>query len=176
MHNLILALFTLIMEEYTSNKFENHLHQHGIKHQTIVPYNPQHNGVAERMNKTILNLVCSMMFFKNVKLMFLVDAVLCVVYINNWCLSNAIRNKSPYGMLYGHIPPVKHLRVFGSTCYALIPKKQRKKLGARGHKCILLGYSNTSKAYHLCDKVNNKFVLSTDVIFIESSKANNVIE
>eukprot|EP00253_Pinus_taeda_P033831 PITA_33831 len=25
-------------------------------------------------------------------------------------------------MWYGHIPSVKHLRVFGSTCYALIPK------------------------------------------------------
>ena len=27
-------------KEYTSNEFENYLHQHGIKHQTIVPYNP----------------------------------------------------------------------------------------------------------------------------------------
>jgi transposase InsO family protein len=36
--------------EYTSNEFESYLHQHGIKHQTIVPYNPQQNGVAERMN------------------------------------------------------------------------------------------------------------------------------
>ena len=38
-------------KEYTSNKFENYLLQHGIKHQTTVPYNPQQNGVAERMNK-----------------------------------------------------------------------------------------------------------------------------
>jgi hypothetical protein len=27
--------------EYTSNKFESYLHQHGMKHQTIVPYYPQ---------------------------------------------------------------------------------------------------------------------------------------
>jgi hypothetical protein len=26
---------------YTSNEFEMYLHQHGIKHQTTVPYNPQ---------------------------------------------------------------------------------------------------------------------------------------
>jgi transposase InsO family protein len=56
--------------EYTSNEFEIYLHQHGIKHQTIVPYNPQQNGVAERMNMTLLNMVHSMLFFKNVKLMF----------------------------------------------------------------------------------------------------------
>jgi transposase InsO family protein len=28
-------------KEYTSNEFESYLHQHGIKHQTTVPYNPQ---------------------------------------------------------------------------------------------------------------------------------------
>jgi len=33
--------------EYTYNDFEIYLHQHGIKHQTIVPYNPQQNGVDE---------------------------------------------------------------------------------------------------------------------------------
>ena len=36
--------------EYTSNDFENYL-QHGIKHQTIVQYNPQQNGVVERMER-----------------------------------------------------------------------------------------------------------------------------
>jgi len=44
-------------KEYTSNEFENYLHQHGIKHQTTAPYNPQQNGVAKRMNRTILNMV-----------------------------------------------------------------------------------------------------------------------
>ena len=79
-------------------------------------------------------------------------------------------------MWYGHVPSVKHLRVFGSTCYALIPKVHRNKLGARSRKCIFLGYSNTSKAYRLYDEVNEKFVVSKDVIFLESSKANNVVE
>eukprot|EP00253_Pinus_taeda_P020084 PITA_20084 len=79
-------------------------------------------------------------------------------------------------MWYGHIPSVNHLKVFGSTCYALIPKVHRNELNARSHKCILLGYSNTSKAYHLFDEVNKKFVVSRYVIFLESFKADNVVE
>ena len=79
-------------------------------------------------------------------------------------------------MWYGHIPSVKQLRVIGSTCYALIPKVHRNKLGARSHKCIFLGYSNTSKACRLYDEVNKKFVVSRDVIFLESSKTDNVVE
>ena len=93
-----------------------------------MPYNPQQNGVAKRMNMTILNMVRSMMFFKNVILMFWADAVLCAMYIKNIYLSNAIRNKVPYELSHGHIPSVKHLRVFGSTFYALIPKEQEKNL------------------------------------------------
>jgi len=117
-----------------------------------------------------------MMFFKNVKLMFWADVVLCDVYVKNRCPSNAIRNKTPYEIWYGHIPLVKHLKVFGSTFYALIPKVHRNKLGGSSRKCIFLRYSNTSKAYRLYDEVNKKFVVSKDVIFLESSKTDNVVE
>jgi transposase InsO family protein len=51
--------------EYTSSEFENCLRQHGIQHQTTVPYNHQQNDVAKRMNGTLLNMVRSMMFPKN---------------------------------------------------------------------------------------------------------------
>ena len=68
------------------------------------------------------------------------------------------------------LPSVRHLRVFGSTCYALIPKEQRNKLGARSRKYIFLGYEENSKAYRLYDEVNKKFVISRDVIFLETNK------
>jgi hypothetical protein len=147
-----------------------------IKHQTTIPYNPQQNGVAERMNRTLLNMVRSMMFFKNVKLMFWVDTILCVVYVKNNCPSHALENKTPYEIWYGRIPLMKHLRVFGSTCFALIPKEQRNKLDARSQKCIFFGYSNTTKGYRLYDEVNKKFILSKDVVFLESSKNDKIVE
>jgi len=56
------SLYTDNGREYTSNKFENYLHQHGMKHQTTIPYNCQHNSAAERMNMTLLNMVRSIMF------------------------------------------------------------------------------------------------------------------
>ena len=57
--------------EYETHYFEKYLQDNGIKHQTTIPYNPQENGVGECMNKTPLNMVRSMMFFNNFKLMFL---------------------------------------------------------------------------------------------------------
>jgi hypothetical protein len=61
--------------------------------------------------------------------MFWDDVVLCVVYVRNMTPSHAHRNKTPYKMWYGCIPSVRHLEVFGSTCYALIPKEKIKKFG-----------------------------------------------
>jgi hypothetical protein len=72
-----------------------------------------------------------MMFFKNVKLMFWDDVVLCVVCVKNMCPYHAIKKRSPYEMWYDHVPLARHLKVFGSTFYALIPKEQRRKLDER---------------------------------------------
>ena len=87
--------------------------------------------------------------FKNVKLMFWGDAVKCAAYLRNRSPSNALDNKTPHEMWFGYLPSVRHLRVFGSTCYALIPKEKINKLGARSRKCIFLGYEEYSKAYQL---------------------------
>eukprot|EP00253_Pinus_taeda_P031558 PITA_31558 len=96
--------------------------------------------------------------------------MLCAAYIRNRCPSSLINNKSSYEMWYNRLPVVQHFRVFGSLCYALIPKHQRNKLGDRSCKCISLGYSVTSKAYRLYDEQNKKFILFRDVIFLESNK------
>jgi hypothetical protein len=92
------------------------------------------------------------------------------------CPYHALKRKTPYERWYGHIPSMRHLRVFHSTCYALIPKEKRSKLDARSQKCIFLGYSNTTKGYRIYDETNNKFIISRDVIFLESSKKNEKVE
>jgi transposase InsO family protein len=88
------SLHTNNGREYTSNEFKIYRHQHGIKHQTTVPYNPQQKNMAEKMNRTLLNMVHSMMFFKNVKLMSWHDAVLCAVYVKNMCPSHSLKKKT----------------------------------------------------------------------------------
>nr|GFB09836.1 hypothetical protein [Tanacetum cinerariifolium] len=47
--------------EYMSQEFLDHLKDHGIIAHRTPPYTPQHNGVSERRNRTILDMVRSMM-------------------------------------------------------------------------------------------------------------------
>ena len=67
---------------------------------------------------------------------------------------------------YGTKHSVNHLRVFGSTCHALVPKEKMTKLENRSMKCMLLGYSDEKKGYWLFS--NGKFIISRDVFFDET--------
>jgi len=42
--------------EFTSGEFENFCRDNGIIHEISTPYTPLHNGVAERRNRTIMNM------------------------------------------------------------------------------------------------------------------------
>jgi transposase InsO family protein len=46
--------------EYTSKEFVDYCTATGIKKELIVPYNPQHNGVVERKNRTIVGAARAM--------------------------------------------------------------------------------------------------------------------
>nr|GEV00014.1 hypothetical protein [Tanacetum cinerariifolium] len=47
--------------EYISQEFLDHLKDHGIIAHRTPPYTPQHNGVSERRNRTLLDMIRSMM-------------------------------------------------------------------------------------------------------------------
>ena len=53
--------------EYTSREFETYYTNNGIKHEKTIPSTPQHNGVVEMMNYTIIERIRCMM--KIVKLL-----------------------------------------------------------------------------------------------------------
>ena len=40
--------------EYTSTKFEAYLKAEGVRHERTVPKTPEQNGVAERLNRTLV--------------------------------------------------------------------------------------------------------------------------
>ena len=43
--------------EYTSSEFNDYLKVQGIKHELTVPKSPEQNGVAERLNRTLVESV-----------------------------------------------------------------------------------------------------------------------
>ena len=88
------------------------------------------------------------------------------LYLRNISPTTSLDGVTPYESWYGYKPKVKHLWVFGSVCYALVPTKKRTKLNSQSIKCIFIGYSDQNKGY--CLLSDGKFIVSRDVIFDET--------
>ena len=150
--------------EYLSNEFKDFLLMHGIKHELTVAYTPQQNGVAERMNRTLLDLTRAMLHHRDVDKCFWAEAIATAVYIRNRVTSRSLPSTTtPYHLWHGKAPEIGHLRVFGCTCWYTIPKRKTKKLDRRAAEGIMVGYSKLSKGYKIWDIEQKKFVVSRDV-------------
>ncbi|BBH07158.1 multidrug resistance-associated protein 9 [Prunus dulcis] len=145
--------------EYTSNEFNKFCDEMGMERQLTVAYSPQQNGVAERKNRTIVEMAKCMMFEKGMPLEFWAETVNTAVYVLNRSPTKALDKKTPFEAYSGRKPGLKHLRVFGSLCYALVPNPQRQKLDLASKRCVFLGYGSCEKGYRLYNIATEKLGL-----------------
>jgi transposase InsO family protein len=146
--------------EFTSQEFKNLCNTNGIHKQLIVAYTPQQNGVAEKKNHTIINMVRSMLSAKQIPKTFWPKAVNWIVHVLNRYPTLAMKNRTPKEAWSGLKPSVDHFCIFGCVSHVHIPNNKRVKLDAKSFKCILLGVSEESKAYRLFDPISNKIIVS----------------
>lgn len=159
--------------EYCNRNFAEFTKKHGIHHQKTVPYTPEQNGVAERMNRSLIEKVRCMLLDASLSKVFWAEAASTAAYLLNRipCRGNDV---TPEEIWSKKKPDLKLLRVFGSKAMAHIPKEKRQKLDPKSFECVMIGYSEESKAYRLFDPKTKKVIISRDVIFIEH-RGNEVI-
>eukprot|EP00253_Pinus_taeda_P030134 PITA_30134 len=150
--------------------------ENGIHKQFTARYNPQQNGVAERKNRTIMDMARSMLKEKHLPNDCWAEVVNYAAYILNRCPIKAVINRVPEEAWSGRKQGVTHMKFFGCVTYAHIPDQLRRKLDNKEEKCIFLGYSEESKAYRLYIPSTKKFFVSRDVQFIEEETWDGSIE
>ena len=123
--------------EFYNDEFGTFCRECGIQRHTSVRKTPQQNGVAERMNRALLNKSRCMLFNSGLSKTFWGEAVLTAAYLVNRCSSSAINFKTLEEMWKGKPPDLSHLRVFGCSVYT---HQSGGKLEPRAIKCVFLGY------------------------------------
>ena len=161
--------------EYTSNEFQAYLRDNGIKHEMTIPKTPEQNGVAERMNRTLIESTRTMLFDSNFPKRFWAEALSTAVYLRNRSSTRAVEGQTPFEAWYGYKPDVSHPRVFGCLAYSHIEKDERSKLDSKSRKCILLGYGSTVKGYRLYDMEKQRICHSRNVQFDEATARFNEV-
>jgi transposase InsO family protein len=167
--NTVVALRTDGAAEYVHGVFNDFIVEHGITRQVTPAYTPQHNGVAERVNRTIFNGIRCMLHRAGLSTFLWPEAARTAVFIRNRCPSRSIdRGRTPQELWTGDKPSLDLLRVFGCIAHVHVPKERRgNKLSDRSIQCIHVGYSLESKAYRLYDPASKKIIISRDVTFEE---------
>ncbi|KAE8690124.1 hypothetical protein F3Y22_tig00110926pilonHSYRG00104 [Hibiscus syriacus] len=130
------------------------------------------NGVAERMNRTLVEKVRCILSNAGLGKEFWVEALVYACHLVNRLPSTAIGGKTPLEIWFGE-PAIDYdsLHVFGSTVYYHVKES---KLDPRAKKAIFIGITSGVKGYRLWCPETKKIIFSRDVTFDESTMLRKV--
>jgi transposase InsO family protein len=155
--------------EYINKQLTTYFGSKGVQHQTAIPYTPEQNGAAERLNRTLMERVRALLLGSGLQQELWAEAVVTANYLRNRSPTSG-GTKTPWEHFTGKRPDVANLRVFGSRAFVLTPKHMRSKLDAVSEPGVIVGYAADSKGYRIMLDRSSRVVESRDVVFKESSR------
>ena len=119
--------------EYLSIEFLDYLKECRIVSQLMPPRTPQLNGVAERRNRTLLDMVRSMMSGASLPISLWGYALETSTHVLNLVPTKKV-SKTPYEMWTGKVPTLDHIKFLG--CEAFVRKQTHDNLEPQSERCI----------------------------------------
>ena len=145
----------------------------GVVHQKTVRYTPQHNGRAERLNRTLLEKTRCMLFEAQMPIKFWGEALATANYLRNMTAA-ATSETTPFEAFKGEKPDIGMLRTFGCVTHVQVPRTtKRKKLDKRSFKAMFVGYEAGRKGWRVLATDGQKWtsIVTRDAAFEEEKMA-----
>jgi hypothetical protein len=160
--------------EYTSNDCSQFCAEHGIIHEVAPPYSPQSNGVTERRNRTLTNLVNAMLESVDMHYEWWWEAILTANFVLNR-VGTKNREITPYEGWNGRKPNINFLRTWACLEKVNLPELKKRKFGLKIVDCAFLGYAHNSMTYRFLviesdalEQNVNTIMESRDAAFFEN--------
>ncbi|SDA04222.1 BZ3500_MvSof-1268-A1-R1_C125g00681 [Microbotryum saponariae] len=153
--------------EYRSNAFTEFCKSKGIRRQYSIPYTPQQNGRAERVNLSIVEGVLALLADARLPATFWDEAAAYFVYCKNRCSHSALAKQTPESVWNGQRTTATALHPFGCTAWLTVAPDLRSKLDPKAARVIFTGYDLASKAFRFFDHSINKIVLGRNATFLD---------
>ena len=110
--------------EYTSKEFEYYLSRKGIKHRLTMHDTPKQNGVAERLNRTLVEKSRTLLESNLLKSLW-GYAILHANYLKNCTHTRSLPDKMPYEMVHGKKPNLHDAYEWGKDVYVKIKQDDK---------------------------------------------------
>ncbi|GJX06676.1 retrovirus-related pol polyprotein from transposon TNT 1-94 [Tanacetum coccineum] len=120
--------------------------KHGIRHEFTAPYSPQQNGIAERKNRTLKEMVTAMLISSGMSQDMWGEAILTATYLLNK-IPRKEKEETPYELWMGRKPSYQYLRVWGCLAKVAVPTPKAQKIGPKSVDCIFIRYAKKRTAY-----------------------------
>jgi hypothetical protein len=156
--------------EYLSNDMTKYLKSRGIQHELTIRYTPQQNGVAERMNRTLMERARCMLLGSKLEKCLWTEAILTAAYLVNRSPTSSLKDQVPAELWYGEKPNLNKLKIFGCVAYLRLPNEILKsKLDSRTKTCYMVGYC--PNGYRLWCPQEKRIICGRDIVFDETKFA-----
>ncbi|GJT49081.1 retrovirus-related pol polyprotein from transposon TNT 1-94 [Tanacetum coccineum] len=153
--------------EFLNKTLNAFFKEEGIEHQNSTPRTPKQNGVLERRNCTLVEVARMMLSAFKLPLCFWAEVIATACYTQNRSIIILTHEKMAYHIINDRKPSIKHLHIFGCTCYLTRDSENLDKMKEIGDPCILVGYSTQSKGYRVYNKRTRLIVESIHLRFDE---------
>jgi transposase InsO family protein len=154
--------------EYLSSAFNAHLAAAGTARKLTTHDMPQLNGIAERLNRTLLERIRAFAHESGLPKSLWGEALRHASWLKNRTATRALDGKTPFEALYGQPPDLQSLRIWG--CPVWVHSPGGSKLDPRAKEARWLGVDVDARAHRIYWPGSGKVSVERDVYFGSSAQ------
>lgn len=147
--------------------FKDYLADRGIEHTAAPPYSKNENGIAEQVNRTIVECARTLLSHAGLPKAIWAEAVVHAAKMRNHFTSPRDSSRTPLEIMNGIKPDISYFRAFGSLRWYHVPKELRRKLDEKSQLGVLIGCFPSSQ-YKLWIPSRCVAVVTRDVTVIDN--------
>ncbi len=149
--------------EYLSAAFDKHLQSTGTARRLTIHDSPALNGVAERLNRTLVERIRAFTHSSGMPRFLWGEALKHATWLKNRMATRALDNITPFQVLFGTPPDLSRLHGWGNTVW--VHENTGNKLDARAKEGHWVGFDTESRGHHVYFKTSCSVHTERNVYF-----------
>src|SRR6202789_757712 len=155
-------------KEYVGKQFQNFILESGMELEVTAAHSPSQNGIAERLNRTVVEHARAMIIQRNIPLFLWTEAINYANLVKNRSPTRVLEKQmiTPYEAFWGKKPDLALLEEFRRPCWVLRQDGKQSKLDPKSRQFLFTGINNSTKGYRYYNPATRQIQTSRNVVFV----------